>query len=200
MTAKNKLCKTQQQIIQLLPHDKGAFGQLVGFLYSDQFKTLECNKAKKRIGYRMKEIFEVMSLAKYYDMPSLQKDIMRVVSKDRLVQKVDAGAFFDWAEDMWYEEMDMKNGPFIKYLQRHAPAMLRSATEKDLKGMKKIINGGGEYVKELFVAMHKVNIRIFPTVESMRLNILKAFSLGGEPTIKLEPGIVSAQVNQTVDR
>ena len=109
------------------------------------------------IGRRMKEIHEVMSLAKHYDMPGLQKDIMRVVSKDRFVQKVSVAAFFDWAEDMWYEEMDEKNGPFAKYLQRHAPAMLHSATETDVRGMMKCIGRGGEYVQEIFVALHKVH-------------------------------------------
>lgn len=110
------------------------------------------------IGHRMKEIHEVMSLAKYYDMPGLQKDIMRVVAKDRLVHKVSVAAFFDWAEDMWYEEMDKENGPFARYLQRNAPAMLHNATEKDLKGMIKCIGRGGDYVKELFMAMHKVHL------------------------------------------
>ena len=128
----------------------------MGYLYSDQFKTLECNKQKKMIGHRMKEIHEVMSLAKYYDMPGLQKDIMRVVVKERILQKVNAAAFFDWAEDMWYEEMDTGNGPFAKYLQRHAPTMLLSATDKDFKSMMKFIGGGGGYVKEIFWAMHKV--------------------------------------------
>lgn len=155
--AKSKCRKTQQQIIQLLPHNAGAFGQLVGYLYSDQFKALECNKGYRMTGRRMKEIHEVMSLAKHYNMPGLQKDIMRMVSKDRFVQKVSVAAFFDWAEDMWYEEMDNKNGPFTKYLQRHAPAMLHFATEMDLKSMMKSIGRGGEYAKEIFVALHKVH-------------------------------------------
>ena len=107
-------------------------------------------------GHRLKEIHDVMSLAKYYSMPGLQKDIMRVVGKDRLAHKVGVAAFFDWAEDMWYEEMDRRHGPFAKYLERHAPAIILNATEKDLKSMMKSIGRGGDYVKELFVAMHKV--------------------------------------------
>ena len=82
---------------------------------------------------------------------------MRVVKLENVQKKAEADAFFDWAEDMWYEEMDPVNGPFATFFRRHAPAMMLSSQDKDLQSMLKCVSAGGEFVKEVFIAMYEVS-------------------------------------------
>ena len=154
--AKAKKRQTQQQLITLFPHDAAAFGQMVGYLYNGDVLPNPTNNGGAKIGRRMKEFHELMSLAKHYDLPGLQKKVVSTVGKTRMMYNVTAGPFFDWAEDMYYEELDHVRGPFKSFFNRKAPYMLATATADEVKSILSSIEQGGEYAKELFLAAHKV--------------------------------------------
>ena len=104
----------------------------------------------------MTEFAKLMSLANIYAMPGLQKEILRVVTREKIVNKAGAAAFFQWGEDMWYEDLDEEKGPFVTYFRRYAPGIFQIATEQDVKQMLRSVEVGGTYIKECFIALHKV--------------------------------------------
>jgi hypothetical protein len=146
---------TKQNILPLMPHDPVAFEQMLQFLYKDRFNlTADPPKpapAITAIG-RMHEIHELFSLAKHYQLPNLQKQVVKLFSQARMLSKVTPATFFDWAEDMYYEELDHDVGPFKAYFSRVAPVMLRGAKEDTLTELYRMTTQGGGFGCELFKA------------------------------------------------
>ncbi|KAL9100484.1 MAG: hypothetical protein Q9163_004139 [Psora crenata] len=156
--AKKNPRRARQQTLHLDPHDPGAFEQLLQYLYRDQFVSLNLSSV---LG-TLKEFHELMSLAKHFQLPGLQKLVVQTFQKSKLLTKVDALTFFDWGEDMYYEELDHEKGPFKKYFERVAPTMIKEAMVKGgSRGLDKglmtklleMVKLGGGYAEELFKAV-----------------------------------------------
>ena len=140
---------TKQNTLPLMNHDAIAFEQMLQFLYKDKFFM---SKNKKSPDEHLGELKEVMSLAKHYILPGLQKQVVKYFSSSRILGKIPPRRFFDWAEDMYYEELDHENGPFKLYLSKVAPTLLKGAdgaTRKELVGM---VKQGGGFAEQLFIA------------------------------------------------
>ncbi|KAL2037765.1 hypothetical protein N7G274_009490 [Stereocaulon virgatum] len=146
---------TKQNTLPLMPHDPVAFEQMLQFLYKDRFNlTADPPKPAPPITAieRMREIHELFSLAKHYQLPNLQKQVVKLFSHARMLSKVTPATFFDWAEDMYYEELDHDVGPFKAYFSRVAPVMLREAKEETLTELYRMTAQGGGFSCELFKA------------------------------------------------
>ena len=159
--AGNKARKAHQETLILDDHNPLAFEQMIGFLYSNHFDTL---RAKDTEG-RCKELLELMSLSKHFELPLLQKQVVSTFTKLRLLNRMTPSAFFDWAEDMYYEEMDRQAGPFKKYFVRIATQLLTAERDNAAeygpdvtlaKSLEKIIYSGGAFGVEVFTALQKV--------------------------------------------
>ena len=137
-----------------MPHDAIAFEQMLQFLYKDKFLL---SKNKNTPAERLGEFKELMSLAKHYVLPALQKQIVKLFSSSKIVAKIPPGLFFDWAEDMYYEEIDHENGPFKIYLSRVAPTLVKAADEQTKKDMARMVNQGGGFAEQLFIAVAAVS-------------------------------------------
>ncbi len=73
-----------------------------------------------------------------------------------MIAKITPAAFFDWAEDMYYEELDHENGPFKVFFARVAPALMRCVDPSVSKDLCRMVKLGGGFAEELFKAMHAV--------------------------------------------
>ena len=132
-----------------MTHDAIAFEQMLQYLYKDKFLL---SKHKKSTDERLGELKELMSLAKHYVLPDLQKQVVKFFSSSKILSKISHGRFFEWAEDMYYEELDHENGPFKVYMSKVAPTIMReanAATRKELVGM---VKQGGGFAEQLFIA------------------------------------------------
>ena len=154
--AKGKKRKTKQDILPLMSHDPVAFQQMLQYLYNDKFNLSKQNTAMLRI----KEIHELMSLAKHYVLPGLQKQIVKLFSNSKLLSKITLGTFFDWAEDMYYEELDHENGPFKQFFSRVSPPLLKDMDEAMIENLVKMVKQGGGFAEELFKAAHNVMLTL----------------------------------------
>lgn len=152
---------TRQNVLYLLPHDSVAFEQMVEYLYKDKF-TL--SKNKDTAVQRLAEIQELFSLAKHYVLPDLQRQVVRLFSASKFLQKVHASTFFDWAEDMYYDELDHRNGAFKVYLMRVGPALMRGLGEDVIKDIGRMVKNGGAFAEDLFMAAYQVR---FPVDDSL---------------------------------
>ena len=94
---------------------------------------------------------ERISLAKHYGLPGLQEQIVELVSNARILAKVAPSVFFDWAEDMWHEELGHDNGPFKGYLAKAAPVFIQDANEATMKELFRIVKQGGGFAEQLFI-------------------------------------------------
>lgn len=166
--AKQKPRRADNQILYLDEHDPGAFEQAVQYLYMDKFKLIKQNT---NLG-RLRELHELMALAKILQLRPLQKQIVATFAKSNLINKISIWTFFDWAEDMYYEEIDFQKGPFQKYFAHNAPDLLKNS----FLGRERIVQGqvvdepphelrdkimlqvktGGAYAMEIFSIMHDV--------------------------------------------
>ena len=166
--AKAKPRRADNQILYLDPHDPGAFEQAVQYLYTDRFKLVRQNT---NLG-RLRELHELMALAKILQLRPLQKQVVATFAKSNLINKISIWTFFDWAEDMYYEELDFQKGPFQKYFAHNAPDLLKNS----FLGRERIVQGqvvdedsnylrdkimdqvktGGTYAMEMFKIMHDV--------------------------------------------
>ena len=140
---------TKQNTLLLMPHDAIAFEQMLQFLYKDKFLLSKNNNTPVE---RLGEFKELMSLAKHYILPGLQKSVVKLFSSSKLLAKVPSGTFFDWAEDMYYEELDHENGPFKVYLSKVSPMLIKGADEATRKALARMIKQGGGFAEQLFVA------------------------------------------------
>ena len=139
----------KQNTLPLLPHDAVAFEQMLQFLYKDKF-LLSKNKTSPHD--RLKELGELMSLAKHYGLPGLQKQIIKLFSSSKILSKITPGVFFDWAEDMYSEEIDHENGPFKMYFSRVAPTLIKTVDEATKNELKRMVAQGGGFAEQLFNA------------------------------------------------
>ena len=171
-SAKAKKRRAPRQSLQFDDHDPGAFSQMIQWLYSDKFNMIKSND----IPARLRELTELMSLAKTFKLPALQKLVISSFAKSKMVHKCDISGFFDWAEDMYYSELDPEDGPFPRFLAAEAPKLLqayglgvirRNARGKDveeektheetLDGLLKQARDGGEFGGVLFRALYEVS-------------------------------------------
>ena len=147
--AKGNKRATKQNTLALMAHDAIAFEQMLQFLYKDKFLL---SKNKNTPAERLGEFKELMSLAKHYILPSLQKQIVKLFSSGKILYKIPPSDFFDWAEDMYYEELDHENGPFKVYLSRVGPTLMKTVDEGTMKQLARMVNQGGGFAEQLFVA------------------------------------------------
>lgn len=147
--SRTKARRTQQTVLQVMPHDPKAFEQMIEYLYKDKF-TLQ--KGVRGVGERMMEFKELMSLAKFYGLPGLQGLVVGMFQKGRFMGKLNARSFFDWAEDMYYEELDHESGPFKAFFSRAAPVLIRGMAGEVLEEVLGMVQQGGGFAKELFKA------------------------------------------------
>ena len=145
---------TKQNTLPLMPHDAVAFEQMLQFLYSDK---LLLSKNKNTPVERLGEFRELMSLAKHYILPGLQKLVVKLFSRSEILAKVPPGTFFDWAEDMYHEELDHENGPFKVYLSKVSPMLMKGVDEATRKDLARMIKQGGGFAEQLFVASATVS-------------------------------------------
>ncbi|CAD6590624.1 MAG: hypothetical protein ASARMPRED_004941 [Alectoria sarmentosa] len=140
---------TKQNTLALMTHDAIAFEQMLQFLYKDKFLM---SKNKNTAFARLGELKELMSLAKHYVLPSLQKQVVKLFSSSKILGEVAPGVFFDWAEDMYHEELDHDNGPFKVYFSKVAPMLMKGANEATMKDLVRMIKQGGGFAEQLFIA------------------------------------------------
>ena len=117
---------------------------------------------------RLGEFKELMSLAKHYILPDLQKQVIKLYSSSKILSKVPALTFFDWAEDMYHEELDHENGPFKVYLSKVAPMLLKSADPASMKELVRMVHQGGGFAGQLFIAA--------TTVRSFSIDVVRSTS------------------------
>ena len=137
-----------------MAHDAIAFEQMLQFLYKDKF-LLSKNKIQPE--GRLGEYKELMSLAKHYVLPDLQKQVVKLFASSNILSKIPPGDFFVWAEDMYYEELDHESGPFKVYFSKIAPALVKEADEATMKGLVPMVKQGGGFAEQLFIAAATVN-------------------------------------------
>ena len=147
-----------------MAHDPIAFEQMIQFLYKDKFVLCKNNTTPLK---RMGEFKELMSIAKHFVLPGLQKQIVKIFSSSKLMAKVPPGVFFDWAEDMYYEEIDHEKGPFKVYLAKVAPTLMKGADEATKKALSHMIKQGGGFAEQLFIAATTVSFLCFDDVWSI---------------------------------
>lgn len=145
---------TKQNTLPLMPHDAIAFEQMLQFLYKDKFPL---SQTKGTPSERLGEFKELMSLAKHYVLPDLQKQIVKLFSSSKILSKIPPGRFFDWAEDMYYEELDHDSGPFKLYLSRVAPTLIKGVDEGTMKELVGMVSQGGGFAEQLFIAAATVS-------------------------------------------
>lgn len=139
--------------LSLMAHDRNAFNQMLHYLYYDSF-TL--TKDPTSVEY-LDEIKELMSLAKHYVLPGLQKQVVKLFTSSKLMEVMTLSEFFDWAEDMYFEEIDHENGPFKVYFSKVAPALMKKVDEGTKKELSRMIKHGGGFANELFLAVFTVS-------------------------------------------
>ena len=137
-----------------MAHDAIAFEQMLQFLYKGKFLM---SKNKDTPIARLGEFKEVMSLAKHYVLPEMQKQVVKLVSSSKILAKVPPGAFFDWAEDMYYEELDHDKGPFKEYFSKVAPMLMKEAAKATMKDLIPMVSQGGGFAEQLFIACTTVS-------------------------------------------
>ena len=161
--------RTPRQALRFDGYDPGAFEQMMQFLYKDRFNLIKQNTT---LG-RLRELHQLMALAKSFQLPLLQKQVVATFAKSNLMSKITILTFFDWAEDMFYGELDHINGPFKRYFQHSVPTLLRdnvlgngrsSQRNTNDEGPQEVLDKllvqvqmGGAYSAELFRAMHQVS-------------------------------------------
>ena len=153
MKAKSSKRATKRNSLSLMAHDAVAFEQMLQYLYKDHFQL---SKSKSSALARIAEIHELFSLAKHYMLPGLQKQIVKLFSGSKMLAKITPTTFFDWAEDMYYEELDHENGPFKSYFARVAPALLCTVEPGLVNDLCRMVKMGGGFAEELFKASHTV--------------------------------------------
>lgn len=140
---------TKQNTLPLMAHDAIAFEQMLQFLYKDKFLM---SKNKNTPLARLEEFKELMSLAKHYVLPGLQKQVVKLFSSSKIMSRIPPGKFFDWAEDMYYEELDHENGPFKVYFSKVAPMFMKGVDEATRKDLVRMVKQGGGFAEQIFVA------------------------------------------------
>ena len=147
---------TKHEILFLMAHDKTAFEQMLCYLYTDKFQMSKSKGSTTTA--RLDELKELMSLAKYYKLPDLQKQVVQVFKTSKLITQIPRAKFFDWAEDMYYEEIDHKNGPFKIYFSIAAPDLLKGMDEECKRSVAAMVNQGGGFAEQLFIAATTVSL------------------------------------------
>lgn len=145
----------KHETLSLMAHDKTAFEQMLSYLYTDKFQL---SKNKSATTARLDELKELMSLAKHYKLPDLQKQVVQVFRTSKLVTQIPRAKFFDWAEDMYYEELDHNNGPFKVHFSKVAPDLLKGMDEACKRSLAAMVNQGGGYAEQLFIAATTVSL------------------------------------------
>ena len=154
--AKTNLRAAKQNTIVLMAHDAVAFEQMMQYLYNDKF---ELSKGKHTPTDRMGEIKELFSLAKHYQLEGLQKKLVQLFASSKMLARLTPATFFDWAEDMYYEEIDHEHGAFKEYFAHVAPALMRTLAPADLDDLYRMVKLGGGFAVELFKANHVACLR-----------------------------------------
>lgn len=152
--AKSQKRSTKHNVLLLDSYDTIAFEQMVAYLYTNDFKLKNSETAILRI----QEIHELFSLAGHFQLPELQKKAVKTFSKYRMLAKVTSATFFDWAEDMYYEELDKERGPFIVYFRRVAPMLLQKLDKATVQELCRVVRSGGGFCVELFKSCFEVCI------------------------------------------
>ena len=152
--AKGKI--RQASLLQLNPHEPRSFEQLISYLYTDDFKVLPAKEPEERI----KQYQELMSLAKFYVLPDLQKLVIKKIHSSKVLARIAPNVFFEWAEDMWCEELNHEKGPFTGLFRAVAPYKLRHANPEQKKDILGLVAAG--FAQEMFKAAMKVNGRFLP--------------------------------------
>ena len=132
---------------------------MLQYLYKDTF--ILKSRTSGPLEARLNEIHELFSLAKHYVLPGLQKQVVKAFSQSRMVGKMPVNRFFDWSEDMYYEELDKEGGPFRAFFARVAPGMVKKAKEGQVGEIAKIVGQGGGFAGEIFKAMYAVCSLLF---------------------------------------
>jgi len=158
--ARAKARKTQHQNILLNLHDPAAFEQMLQFLYTEHFTLLRPTAAEARC----KEFYNLMGLARHYQLPDLQKLVVSCFQKSKILGKIKPEEFFKWAEDMWYEEIDHETGSFRGLFMRVAPGLLRGAQPDVFEGLMVMVSCGGGFAEALLRACSAVRGILFRLV------------------------------------
>ncbi|KAK4694868.1 hypothetical protein P7C71_g2776, partial [Lecanoromycetidae sp. Uapishka_2] len=149
---------TKHNILQLDAYDTIAFEQMVAYLYTNDFKL----KSSRTAILRVQEIHELFSLAGHFQLPELQRKAVKTFSGNKMLAKVTSATFFDWAEDMYYEELDKEKGPFVTYFRRVTPMLLQKLDKPTTDEILKVVRSGGGFCTELFkscIEMQKLQIK-----------------------------------------
>ncbi len=157
--AQSKKRVSLHNLLPLMPHNPVAFEQMLEYLYNDR---VQLTKSQPSASARMDEIRELFSLAKYYLLPELQKHVVKLFSDSNILNKVTSAKFFDWAEDMYSEELDIENGPFKSYFALVAPTLLCKVTPGLMEEVCRMVKVGGTFAVELFKACHRVRFFFLP--------------------------------------
>ena len=145
----------KHEFLYLMAHDKTAFEQMLSYLYTDKFQMSK--RKSTTTTERLDELKELMSIAKHYELPDLQKHVVQVFKTSKLVTQIPHAKFFDWAEDMYYEELDHRMGPFKIYFSIVAPDLLKGMDEACKRSLAAMVNQGGGFAEQLFIAATTVS-------------------------------------------
>ena len=129
--AKAKSCKrpASQNVINLPAHDETAFDQMIDYLYKRDIKRSKIGTSVKS---KAKNYIELFSLSKHYQLRDLQRLVIKMFSTSKILMKMTPSHFFDWAEDMYHNELDHKEGPFSNCFARVAPMVLAAGISEEL--------------------------------------------------------------------
>lgn len=171
---------TKQNVLLMDSFDTIAFEQMISYLYTDKF-TLK--KDSLTIFLRIREIHEVFSLAAYFELPGLQQMAVKSFSISKMLSKINPATFFDWAEDMYYEELDKENGSFVSYFRRVSPMLLRNCDPDTVKDLCRVASLGGKFCGELFRACYNVCLALLLALGVLLLTMCRRWrsSLGALP-------------------
>ena len=151
--AKSHKRATKHNVLILDGYDTIAFEQMIEYLYTKKFAL---KKDSHTAILRIQEVYQLFSLAGHFVLPELQKQAVKCFSVSRMLAKITPATFFDWAEDMYYEELDKECGSFIIYFRRVAPMLLQNCDQATVRDLCNVASIGGKYCGELFSACHTV--------------------------------------------
>ncbi len=153
--AKTNARKSKQSTITLQPHNKAAFEQMLAYLYTDKLALAQGPQCKLASN-RMKEVQEAMSLAKHYNLPAMQHQIVQTLKKGNFHRRMSGKEFFEWAEDVYFAEIDQVAGPFKRWFGAVALEILRNGEEGLQDTLAELVRGGSGYSVALFQVTWKV--------------------------------------------
>lgn len=151
--AKTNKRTTKHNVLLMDSYDTIAFEQMIAYLYTNDFKLKDSHKSAI---LRIQEIHELFSLAGHFNLPELQKKAVKTFCGKRMLSKVTVATFLDWAEDMYYEELDKERGPFVVYFRRVAPSLLQNLDKATINELCRVVRSGGGFCVEMFKCCFEV--------------------------------------------